>query len=367
MEKLTEYIVPVLLWFGVAAYMVCAAGISRGRLAEATVSGIEVKIVDSTSSRRLVTEAMVREWIARSGVTATGIPAAEVDCAAIERTVAANGFVGGVAAYASADGVLRIEVSQRSPMVRFLVDGYNRYVTADGYVFGTPASSAMYVPVITGSYVPPFPSGYEGSVRTHIDSLIDGHNGLQADVRALKKQRSDILKERSKIYERRNDLNRDRPRRRMLENKSSWESRREREMGYWNNERQMKLDSVKMNERETARIDAQLDAAIGSIKKTEKNYEDFVKLLNFVERIEDDGFWRSEIVQIVAERSSAGVLTLSLIPRSGSFTIEFGAIADTDAKLERLMRFYREGLGSVGWDAFSSISVAYDGQVVCRK
>ena len=31
------------------------------------------------------------------------------------------------------------------------------------------------------------------------------------------------------------------------------------------------------------------------------------------------------------------------------------------------MNFYEKGLDNVGWNKYRSISVAYDGQVVCKK
>lgn len=40
-----------------------------------------------------------------------------------------------MSAYVSYDGVLRVEVTQRRPALRLRVDGYDSYVTADGFVF----------------------------------------------------------------------------------------------------------------------------------------------------------------------------------------------------------------------------------------
>ena len=38
-----------------------------------------------------------------------------------------------------------------------------------------------------------------------------------------------------------------------------------------------------------------------------------------------------------------------------------------EQKLDRLMKFYIDGLGVVGWNKYSSISVAFSNQVVCKK
>ena len=86
--------------------------------------------------------------------------------------------------------------------------------------------------------------------------------------------------------------------------------------------------------------------------------------------IEKDSFWSAEIVQIVASTMSSGDLQLQLIPRTGSYTIDFGQVGDvkqTKEKLDRLYAFYQKGLTHLGWETFSTISVRYKGQVVCRK
>jgi hypothetical protein len=61
-------------------------------------------------------------------------------------------------------------------------------------------------------------------------------------------------------------------------------------------------------------------------KKLEKSYEDFMKLLTFVETVEDDDFWRSEVVQITAKTTPSGALEVELTPRSGRFAVLFGQL-----------------------------------------
>lgn len=101
-------------------------------------------------------------------------------------------------------------------------------------------------------------------------------------------------------------------------------------------------------------------------KKLEKKYEDFLKLLTFVEQVEEDAFWRSEVVQIIAETTQSGALELTLIPRSGPFRVRFGRIEEVDAKFDKLLRFYDRGLTAVGWDRYREIDIRYADRVVCR-
>ena len=78
-------------------------------------------------------------------------------------------------------------------------------------------------------------------------------------------------------------------------------------------------------------------------------------------------FLRSEIVQITARTTESGAIDLELTPRSGNYTILFGRLDDAEQKLDKLLRFYREGLGKAGWDRYRTINVKYAGQVVCTE
>ena len=133
-----------------------------------------------------------------------------------------------------------------------------------------------------------------------------------------------------------------------------------RRYAFWKRENTKKLEAI------TARQNLELEKQ----KKLMKRYEDFTKLINFVKYIEDDSFWGAEIVQIEASTMSSGDLELKLIPRTGSHTVLFGEVGDSEQneeKLERLYSFYQNGLRNLGWDSFRTISVKYKGQVVCSK
>ena len=99
----------------------------------------------------------------------------------------------------------------------------------------------------------------------------------------------------------------------------------------------------------------------------QKSYDDFVNLINFVSQVEEHSFWGAEVVQFVADKNSLGEISLRLMPRSGDFVIEFGTLADGDAKLEKLEKFYDGGLVHIGWESFKIIDVRYDKQVICTK
>ena len=366
-RRIGKYALIAFVWCIVVGYVAYSIGVTRRHRSEQVVESVDIEVVDTTANGHLVSSRKVREWILRSGISTIGVPVDKVDLAGIEAVIAKNGFVDRVNTYVSYTGVLHIEVSQRRPMLRLMMDGYNSYTTEAGFVFRAPSASALYVPVVTGSYRPPFPSSYEGDVRTHIDRLLDESN------ERIRK----IGREKLPLYELEDSLStaiRNERRRyikkKWFESRESFEKKvEELRAGKHRNLRKLRGALRDANRRVEA-VTARQQAEYRGQKKLEKRYEDFIKLINFVCWIEDDDFWRSEVVQIVARTMPSGALEVDLVPRSGNYTILFGEIGSreqVERKFDKLMRFYRDGLNNIGWDVYSSIDVRYEGQVVCRK
>ena len=283
---------------------------------------------------------------------------------ALERLIARNGFVADARVTVSYSGVLHVAVWQRTPLMRLLIDGYNSYVTEEGYLFAVPRASSVYVPVITGTYRPPFPASYVGYAADY----------RREQMQQIDDKIAELEREKYPLYRRelKNDEN-IRSLRRMLIKKRWFES--SESFG----ERVRELRKHKEQLRRKYRYEAQvIQSAIDKISEKQeaerrrqkilaKRYEDFSKLTTFVKWMENDDFWRSEIVQITARTTESGAIDLELTPRSGNYTILFGRLDDAEQKLDKLLRFYREGLGKAGWDRYRTINVKYAGQVVCTE
>lgn len=358
-----KYALAIVLWIAVAAYIVGAASSARAYRKDLKVSGLRIDVVDSSAHGHLVSSARVREWLRRGGIRTVGEPACGVDLAGIEALVARNGFVDEVNAYVAYDGRLHIDISQRRPLLRLLTDGMNSYVTAGGYVFPAPPSSSLYVPVVTGSYRPPFPAAYAGTVRARID----------AEKHRIDERIAEIEKEKYPFYrrERENDEN-IRALRRMRIKKGWFEkeenfARRVRELREHKAalRRRYRYEQRRIEEG-IARIEQRQEAERAQQKKLEKSYEDFCKLLTFVEFVEEDDFWRSEVVQIVVTTSASGAPEVALVPRSSDCIVLFGRVEEVERKFDKLLRFYRSGLDNIGWDRYRTIDVRFAGQVVCK-
>lgn len=367
MERIGKILFYAVLWSIVVGYIVYASVATARHRARQVVERVEITIADSTETGQLVTSQRVREWILRSGIATIGSPIERVDATGIRRTIERNGFVSRVDVSVSYSGVLNIAVRQRRPMMRLMTDGYNVYVTDKGFVFAVPEASALYVPIVTGTYCPPVPPGYEGFASDYVAERLD-----RCDERIRQ-----IGKEKRPLYAREDSL---REVRRTV--------RRERLKKVWfetADEQQKRADELRVAKKRKVRyydgllrdVSRQIDAVAArqnaveqERKKTEERYADFLKLINFVGWLKDDNFWGSEVVQIIASRSSSGAVELEVVPRSGNFRIVLGELGETEEmerRFDKLLRFYREGLDRVGWDRFRIVNVRYNNQVVCTE
>lgn len=94
----------------------------------------------------------------------------------------------------------------------------------------------------------------------------------------------------------------------------------------------------------------------------EKEKEWLIKVLNLVNYMENSKVWKDKIVQITV--SDGGELTL--VPRVGKERFLFGQPEDISGKLRKMEMYYTHILPEKGSDAYTSVSVEYDGQIVCR-
>lgn len=366
MNRILRYALFALLWIAVAVYVLYAGAEARRMRAARSVARLEIEIADSSSQGQLVTSRQVRSWIAREGIKTVGAPVDGVDLTGIEQLIARNGFVSRVAAYVSYGGVLHVSIHQRKPLLRLLVDGYNGYVTDRGYVFAAPRASSLYVPVVTGSYRPPFADNYTGSVRKYVDERL---REIDARIAELEREKyplysAELENDRNTAAVRRMRIKRQWWR---LESSEEFDKRvealREKKAAL----RRAYRYKRQVLQRQIEHLGEQQEAERRKQKKLEKSYEDFMKLLTFVEYVENDDFWRSEVVQITARTAPSGALEVDLTPRSGRHLIRFGRLERVEEKFDKLLRFYRNGLSVLGWDTYAVIDVRYGDQVVCRK
>ena len=365
MNKRLKYLFYWLLWTAVVALLVFA-GIRTVHLRRALrVTALEIELKDSTADGYLVTGKQVRGWLEKAKIPIIGEAVEQLPLTGIKQLIAENGFVGETTVYTTGQGVLRIEIGQRTPLLRLLSGGCDSYVTREGVVFRAPRSTSVYVAVVTGDYKPPFPPKFSGHTAWWLEHSLERLDSLN---QALEWNKRPYF-EMSQAYSDSMRLER----RRFIRQKW-WILETEKEF----EKRVVKLRAEKKQNRRRFRYIKRLyQDSIGMVarkqdqnrleqKKLAKNYEDFMKLLTFVDEVEKDKFWRSEIVQIVARSTPSGSLELDLIPRSGRFKIRFGRLEYVAEKFEKLNEFYRHGLPQIGWDKYRMIDVRFSDQVVCK-
>lgn len=104
---------------------------------------------------------------------------------------------------------------------------------------------------------------------------------------------------------------------------------------------------------------ADLVVATGSISRPFAQKQ-LVRLGNF---LRDDPFWNNQIEQIYVTPQQH----LTLVPRVGGHTIDFGDTDSISLKFRNLYTFYTKVLPQVGWSKYSEISVEHVSQIVGRK
>ncbi len=109
----------------------------------------------------------------------------------------------------------------------------------------------------------------------------------------------------------------------------------------------------------SASIVVNLPVATGNISKEYAQKE----LMYLISVINESEFWKSQIVQISVSSDEE----ITLVPRVGGHLLLIGEAVDIENKFDRLYKFYKKGLDVIGWSKYSSISVAYDKQVVCKR
>ena len=342
----------------VCAYIWYASYLAQQHHAEQKVEEVVISI-DSTATQLFVTSEQIRRQLKRGGFRIENELVDSVDAVKISDYIARNGFVREADVYATYSGKVYINVKQHEPMVRLLCEGLNSYITSEGEIFRSPQGSAYYTAVVTGTYRPMFALNYEGNIASRYASMMAKE---EEKLKKLGEEFAKLKSERSEWRDRRSDLL-EKSKQGIFE---SSENHRQRKVG-------IGVEIAKCNEKlkqlaaHKTTLEKRQQRIENGKKKLQKKYDDFVNLINFVDRVESDSFWSAEVVQFVEDTTSTGAINMRLVPRSGDFVIEFGTLADCDDKLQKLQTFYDDGLAHMGWNQYRIVDVRYNKQVICTK
>ena len=87
------------------------------------------------------------------------------------------------------------------------------------------------------------------------------------------------------------------------------------------------------------------------------------ELLTIARFLQNNRFWNEHIEQVFFTAHK----NIILVPRIGNHTIELGKIDNIEKKLNKLRKFYKKGLNTIGWNKYKRINIEFDKQVICTK
>lgn len=143
--------------------MACIAGsASRESL---TCKGVDITILDSMRNS-FVSRADIMSYLDKEYGKYIGEKLDSLNLARIEDIVDGRSAVMKSHAYVTKDGLLHIDVTQRSPIVRFQKSGGGFYADKEGFIFPLQRTYASHVQIIDGHIPLAANSGYKGAIES---------------------------------------------------------------------------------------------------------------------------------------------------------------------------------------------------------
>ena len=362
LKKIGTYVGYALLWILIITVVVLAERLTSQNQRERLVAETNIEIEGGGSNPMINTDA-ISHWLKEHNAHPEGHTLEKLDIANIESVVESHHAVDHANVSVSYDGKVDIDIKQREPIARMRIAGYDMYITKDGYLLPAQNVASVHVPVITGDYKPLFNNRFIGYAK---DIKQDTIAAFDSNIQLLEDEKLPHYKRLIENNRTLRIVRRSAPKKSFLDSEEEYkilskvhQERLSQAMEqHSQNARDIKADIAKL-EREQERM-RQMKQSI------EVQYDDFVALMRFIEHIQSDSFWSAEVVQIIASGGGEKPLQIAIIPRSGHFTVDLGTMDNINTKLKTLYRFYTKGLSNVGWDKYRSISLRYEGQVVCR-
>lgn len=369
-HRVFQYVGYSAVLAAVIAVVVWAETLTREHRASQRIESLEINISGGGTHSLADAESLER-WIREHGVYTDSMTIAQLSIGELERTILSHSAVASANAHIDYSGRAVLDVELREPVARLRIDGYDMYITEDGFLLPTVEDRTVPVPVITGDYVPLFGPTYSGYARNVARDSIATLDRFIAELEDAKLPYYRALDDNdAELREALNESVR----------KGLFMSKDEYKVLVSDLERR-KIAARERHSVEKRKIEgkiAHLTEQQHNARLKQSNVRnadaDFEALIEFLTKIEQNAFWSAEIVQLMVTDShsmlnsadSFNRMELSFVPRSGSFIVDLGTATELDSKLSNLYRFYNNGLDKIGWDKYSNISLRYHRQVICR-
>ncbi|MBO5832575.1 MAG: hypothetical protein J6Q95_04720 [Alistipes sp.] len=362
LKRIATYVGFALLWAVIVVVVVCAERLTTKNNKEQLVTTIDIT-VEGGGNNPVVDGDAISWWLKVHNAHPEGISLEKLDIATIENVVESHTAVAEANVIATYDGCVEIDITQREPIARMRISGYDIYITRDGYLLPARGVTPVHVPVITGDYKPLFGSGYVGYAE---DVSRDSIAALEDKIVRLEDEKLPhykLLIENNKTLR---VIKRSSPKKNLFQSEEEYKILQ----NAYKERLSLAVEAHSKNKRDIrediAELERKQEETRHLIQGIKSQSDEFKGLIKFIETIERDRFWSAEVVQIIATGGGEIPLQLAIIPRSGRFTVDLGTMENLPNKLQRLRRFYDKGLSNIGWSKYRSISLRYEGQVVCR-
>ena len=144
----------LILWLMISGYMVLALGFVSRESDAITCSAVEVLIRDSLNLQFIMKEDVMR-ILNDGGDSITGKKTSLVELSHLEEQLLLHPAVKSAEIYTTINGNLRVEITQRRPVVR-IIDRSSRsyYIDEEGYFMPVTQTHSEHVLVINGNISP---------------------------------------------------------------------------------------------------------------------------------------------------------------------------------------------------------------------
>ena len=146
----------ILIWSVLIAYLAVAMSFMSERRKKVICNDIKVFLVDDTENK-FVTESEIEDMLNKPGNTLIGLSINKINTKEIEERIKNNGAIRKAEVYVTVKGDVRVDISQRNPMLRVInKKGQSYYIDDEGKKMPLSKKYTSHVLVANGYIVEHF-------------------------------------------------------------------------------------------------------------------------------------------------------------------------------------------------------------------
>ena len=163
MKKIEKYVLIGVCGALLTAVLVMSCLAGKEARKGLVCKGVEIVILDSMENS-FVSEADIKKYLDKEFGGYIGRSLDSLDLIKAEKIIDGRSAVKKSHAFVTRDSLLRINVTQRRPVVRFQKPDGGFYADAEGYIFPLQSSYASHVQIVDGAIPLAANSGYKGAL-----------------------------------------------------------------------------------------------------------------------------------------------------------------------------------------------------------